>query len=76
MVNNGKGSFIERFISVFILLFVLAVVLPILVDQAVYLFSDGMIPRNNSIIVFKDFYKDSAAISKFVGILKKLIKFM
>lgn len=76
MVNNSRGSFVERFIAVFILIFVLAIVLPILVDQAAYLFGDGIIPRNNSIIVFKGFYVDNAAINRFVEILKKLIKFM
>lgn len=76
MDTYNWGRFLYRFIVIFILLFVILILLPVLVDQAVYLFSEGIVPRSNSIIVFKDLYGKYEIIGRFMEIIKKLINFM
>jgi hypothetical protein len=74
-INEGRG-FLHTFIKVFIVMFTILVLLPYIVDQIMNLFSGGMAPGNNSIIVFKDFVDEQAVISKLLLILKKIIMFM
>ncbi|MHB1391772.1 MAG: hypothetical protein ACYCYE_01605 [Clostridia bacterium] len=74
-INNSR-RFIFTFIKVFIVLLVILVILPFIVDQVIDLFSGGMAPNNNSIIVFKDLVSEKAVISRFFLTLKKIIIFM
>ncbi len=74
-INYNKGLF-HTFIRVFIILMVMLVILPFIVDQVINLFSGGMAPGNNSIIVFKDLVREKAVISRFLFALKKIIIFM
>lgn len=76
MIKNIRSSFLKRFIIIFIILFALLVLLPFIVEQAVYLFSEGIVPGSNSIIVFKDYVADHEIFNIFFNILKKIINFM
>ena len=73
---NNKGRFLYRFFITFFLLLVILVLLPFLVDQAVYHFSEGIVPGRDSIIVFKDLVSEYEAIGRFMKIVKNIINFM
>ena len=75
VINDGRRLF-NTFIKIFIVLLVIVIILPFVVDHIMDLFSGGMAPRSNSIIVFKDLLGEQAAINKFLLILKKIIIFM
>jgi hypothetical protein len=73
-VNSRRFAIV--FIKSFIVLFIILVVLPFIVEQVLLLFDESMVPRNNSIIVFKDLVKEQKVIARFIDILKKIIIFM
>lgn len=74
-IKYSRGI-LNTFIKVFIVLFIILVLLPFIVDQVVDLFSRGMVPDSNSIIVFKELFKEQTVISRFFIVLKKIIIFM
>ncbi|HYE83839.1 MAG TPA: hypothetical protein VEG39_16955 [Clostridia bacterium] len=63
--------FLNIYIVAFMLLFVIMIVMPELVDRIMHLFSEMIIPKNNSIIVFKEFVERQEAVMKFLKIIKK-----
>lgn len=73
---NESRRFFYTFIKIFIILLALLVILPYIVDRVIDLFSGGVMPGNNSIIVFKDLVEEQAVIGRFLSILKKVIIFM
>ena len=73
---NDCRRFFHTFIKIFIVLLVILIILPFVVDQVMDLFSGGMAPRNNSIIVFKDLVRERVVISRFLLVLKKIIIYM
>lgn len=76
MDMNSTDRLINIFIKIFIALFVILVVMPFIVDQAMHILNNGIAPKNNSIIVFKDMVRKREAISKFLEALKKTRNFM
>jgi len=73
MKINIDIRFYHAFIKIFIILFVILVILPLAIDYAMHLFSNGIIPRDNSIIVFKDLVREKELVNRFLEILKKII---
>jgi len=73
---NDNIRFYHIFVKIFIILFVLLVIMPLIIDQAMHLFSNGIIPRDNSIIVFKDIMRGGEVINRFLEALKKIRNFM
>lgn len=76
MDKNKSDRFLHRFVISFFLLFFIAILLPFLLDQAMHLFTEGIVPEGNSIIVFKDSNLEYEAIYKFLKTVKKIINFM
>ncbi|HYF82862.1 MAG TPA: hypothetical protein VEB00_07520 [Clostridia bacterium] len=73
---NDNRRFFLTFIKIFIVLLTILVILPYIVDLVMDLFSGGMAPGNNSIIVYKELVENQAVIGRFFSILKKIIIFM
>lgn len=76
MYINNNRRFFHTYIKIFIVLLTILVILPYIVDQVMNLFSGGMAPGNNSIIVHKELVEDQAVIGRFFSMLKKIIIFM
>lgn len=73
---NSNGRFYHTFAKIFIILFVMLIIIPLIVDQAMHLINNGIIPRENSIIVFKDSVREKEVINRFIEILKKIRNYM
>ena len=76
MGKNIQKGLVKRFFIIFILLLVILIILPFIVEQAVMLFSEGLQPGKNSIIVFKPLTLEYGSIYRFIENIKKLINFM
>ncbi|KUO70232.1 MAG: hypothetical protein APF77_18235 [Clostridia bacterium BRH_c25] len=76
MDRHNGGSFLHIFVMTFIVLFVILVIIPDLVDRMMIFFTEDIIPRNNSIIVFKDFLGEQETIIRFFETIKKIRNFM
>lgn len=74
-IEYGKRLLL-LFIKVFTVLFIILVLMPWMLDHVIRSINGGIQPVNDSIKVFKDNVAGSAAISRFLSMLKKVIIFM
>ncbi|MGE5679008.1 MAG: hypothetical protein ACM3ZR_13215 [Pseudomonadota bacterium] len=76
MIKDIQKCFIKRFFSIFILMLLILIILPFLVERAVMLFSEGIQPGRNSIIVFKPIMVEYGSVHEFIENIIKIINFM
>jgi len=73
---NNRGRIFRTFVKVFVILFVILIIMPLIIEQAMHSLNNGIIPRDNSTIVFKDMVREKEVISRFLEALKKIRNFM
>jgi hypothetical protein len=76
MYGDNWNRFLTVFIRVFTVLLIITIVLPWALEQLMSLIIGSLSPGADSIKVFKDFISERATVSRFLGVLKKIIIFM
>lgn len=76
MSRSSSIRLFRTFVKIFIFLLVILLIMPYIVDQAMRFFTDRITPESNSIIVFKDQFKDGKIISRFIETLRIITNFM
>jgi len=76
MDRSSNIRLFHIFVKIFILLLVILLIMPFIVDQAMHFFNESIIPKNNSVIVFKDQVEEYRLVSRFSKALKEITNYM